>query len=202
MSSTVTELIVPAREARFVTVRAGQLLEVVDLEGRQVGDLVAYRSEDPGECFSPAHTCTCLMKLIPAVGDALWSNRRTELMRVVLDDVGRHDFVVPCCDRARYEVGLGVPDHDGCLEQLQRALADFGGGGWDLRSELAANIFMNNAFLPDGRIETSAPEHGPGARWRVEVLVDLVVGLSACPQDLTPVNAFEPTSMGIRTWMP
>lgn len=199
--TAVAEIVVPACEARFVAVSAGQVLEVVDREGRQVGDLVAYRPEDPGEYFSPAHTCTCLMNLTPRVGDELWSNRRTPLMRVLLDDVGRHDFVVPCCDRARYAVGLGVPDHDGCLEQLQRALDDFG-GEWDLRPELAANIFMNNAFLPDGRIVTSEPEHGPGARWRVEVLVDLVVGLSACPQELTPVNAFEPTSMGIRTWTP
>lgn len=201
MSADVTSVLVPAREARFLSVRAGQLLEVVDREGRQVGDLVAYRPEDPGEYFSPAHTCTCLMKLAPEVGDALWSNRRTELMRVVLDDVGRHDFVVPCCDRARYEVGLGVAGHDGCFEQLQRGLAAFG-GAWDMRPEFAANIFMNNAVERDGRIVTSAPEHGAGARWRVEALVDLVVGLSACPQEITPVNAFDPTSMELRAWSP
>lgn len=201
MSAEVMAVLVPAREARFVSVRAGQLLEVVDVEGRQVGDLVAYRPQDPGEYFSPAHTCTCLMKLAPEVGDALWSNRRTELMRVVLDDVGRHDFVVPCCDRARYEVGLGVAGHDGCFEQLERGLEAFG-GRWDMRPEFAANIFMNNAVAADGRIVTSAPEHRAGARWRVEALVDLVVGLSACPQEITPVNAFEPTSMELRVWSP
>jgi uncharacterized protein YcgI (DUF1989 family) len=120
-------------------------------------------------------------------------------MRVLRDDVGRHDFVVPCCDRERYERDFGLSDHGSCLESLQRALREFG-STWEPRGELAANVFMNNVITDEGRIETRAPEHGAGASLELLALEDLVVGLSACPQDLTPCNDFNPTSMALRAW--
>lgn len=199
MRRQVEEVTVPAREARWLSVRAGQLLEIVDLEGQQVGDLMAYMASRPGEYFSPAHTCSCLTKLVPEVGDELFSNHRRALMRVLRDDVGRHDFVVPCCDRERYERDYGQPDHGSCLESLERALEQFG-SEWRPRGEMAANVFMNNVLTADGRIQTDAPEHGPGSSLELLVLEDLVVGLSACPQDLTPCNDFNPTSMALRVW--
>ena len=57
--STVSEIVVPAREGRGVIVRAGQLLDIIDLEGRQVGDLVAWRRADSREYMSPTHTVSC-----------------------------------------------------------------------------------------------------------------------------------------------
>jgi uncharacterized protein YcgI (DUF1989 family) len=192
---TQTEVIVPAREARWLAVTAGSVLAIVDLEGRQVGDLMAFCPDLPGEYFSPAHTCSCLVKLVPAVGDELFSNHRTPLLQVLRDDVGRHDYIVPCCDRERYERDFGRPDHGSCLESLEAAAVD----GWFApRGELAANIFMNNVLGGDGRIETRTPEHGAGATLELLVLADLVVGLSACPQDLTPCNDFNPTPMALR----
>jgi uncharacterized protein YcgI (DUF1989 family) len=199
VSRQVQEVVVPAREARWLLVRAGQVLQIVDLEGHQVGDLMAYMADRSEEHFSPAHTCSCLTKLVPELGDELFSNHRRPLMRLIRDDVGRHDFIVPCCDRERYERDFGRPDHGSCLESLQRALEQFG-SDWQPRGELAANVFMNNVLTADGRIETRAPEHGAGAGLELLVLEDLVVGLSACPQDLTPCNDFDPTPMALRVW--
>jgi uncharacterized protein YcgI (DUF1989 family) len=193
------EVVVPARAARWLSVLAGHVLEIVDLEGRQVGDLMAYRPDHPAEYFSPAHTCSCLTRLVPAVGDELFSNHRRALLQVLRDDVGRHDLVVPCCDPERYEQDFGLSGHGSCLESLQRALADFE-SDWEPRGEWAANVFMNNVLTEDGRIETHAPEHGAGASIELLVLEDLVVGLSACPQDLTPCNDFRPTPMALRVW--
>jgi uncharacterized protein YcgI (DUF1989 family) len=197
MSTRTAEIVVPAREARWVEVPAGAVVEVVDLEGRQVGDLMAYLVRDPDEYFSPGHTCSCLTALVPGVGDELFSNHRRPLMRVLRDDVGRHDFIVPCCDRERYERDFGLNNHGSCLESLQRALDEFG-SDWEPRGELAANLFMNNVLTDDGRIETHAPSHEAGATLELLALEDLVVGLSACPQDLTPCNDFNPTPMALR----
>lgn len=195
----VGEVLVPARQARFMALRAGQVLQIVDLEGEQVGDFVAYRPERPEEYLSPAHTCSCLVKLVPEVGDALYSNHRTALLRVLRDDVGRHDLLVPCCDPERYALDLDAPEHGSCLASLQGAAREFGAHE-PLRGELAVNVFMNNVLTPDGRIETHAPEHGAGATLEMLALTDLVVGLSACPQDLTPCNNFNPTDMALRLW--
>lgn len=194
----VQDVVVPAREARAIAVPAGCVLQVVDREGQQVGDLVAYRTAAPDDYLSPAHTCSCLTKLVPEVGDELFSNHRTPLLRILRDDVGVHDLVVPCCDPERYRRDYGVEDHPSCLVALQAGL-DAYGSTWPLRGELAWNVFMHNR-LEDGRIVTHEPRHGPASAIDLLALDDLVVCLAACPQDLSPCNAFNPTSMALRVW--
>lgn len=193
------EIPVPSGESRWVRVTPGQIVQLVDVQGHQVGDFMAYRPGTPDEYLSPAHTCSCLVKLVPTVGDALFSNHRLPLMRVEADDVGSHDFVVPCCDPERYSVDYGIHDHRSCLAALQEGMDAFG-GNWPIRGELAANIFMNNVVTPDGRIETHAPPHPAGSAIDLLVLEELVVGLVACPQDLSACNDFDPTDMAIRIW--
>jgi uncharacterized protein YcgI (DUF1989 family) len=193
----IEELAVPAGRARWLELCAGDVLEVVDSRGKQVGDLVAFRPERPHEYLSPAHTCSCLAKLVPEPGDALFSNHRTPLLKVLGDDVGHHDLIVPCCDPERYERDFGVRDHRSCLASLQQA-ARQAGIGWEVRGELAINVFMNNVVGPDGRIETRAPTQAAGATLTLLALVELIVGLCACPQDLTPCNDFDPTEMLLR----
>ncbi len=198
LEQPLVEVTVPAREARTVAVEAGQVLQLVDLEGRQVGDFVAYRPEAPHEHFSAGHTVSCLTKLVPEVGDELFSNHRTPLLRVRRDDVGRHDLLVPCCDPERYSRDYGEHDHGSCLASIERALAEFG-SAVPVAGESAWNVFMNNR-LENGRIVTYEPEHGPGSLIELEVLEDLVLTLSACPQDLSPCNAYDPTAMAIRVF--
>jgi len=196
----VEEVVVPAREARVVVVRAGQVLQIVDLEGQQVGDLMAYLIRNPGEYMSPGHTLSCLAKLMPEVGDEIFSNHRTPLMRIVRDDVGTHDMIVPCCDPERYRRDYGIEDHASCLASLQRVLRE-AGSEFAAPGEAAWNVFMNNRH-EGGGIVTHSPEHAARAAIDLEVLEDLTVALSACPQDLTPCNAFNPTPMALRIWEP
>ncbi len=194
------EVIVPAREARAVEVHAGQILQLVDLEGQQVGDLIAYRLSDPSEVFSAGHTVSALAKLVPEVGDELFSNHRRPLLRILHDDVGSHDLIVPCCDPERYARDYGVHNHGSCLASLEAAVAA-SGHAWPVRGETAWNVFMNNRH-EDGRIVTHEPPHPAGATIDLAVLDDLLVVLSACPQDLSPCNAYAPTAMALRVWEP
>lgn len=196
MSELVEEVIVPAREARLIDVKKGKVLEVVDLEGRQVGDLAAWMASDPAEYLSPSHTVSSLSKLVPVVGDSILSNHRTPLLKVLRDDVGRHDLVVPCCDPERYAIDYGEPDHGSCLASLEKALAE-DGRDLPLRGEMCWNIFMNNV-VEDGKIVTREPPHPAGSLIAMEALEDLVVALSACPQDISAVNAYNPTPMALR----
>jgi uncharacterized protein YcgI (DUF1989 family) len=198
--SLAEEVVVPACEARAVEVRAGQVLQVVDLEGQQVGDLIAYRLADPTEVFSAGHTVSALTRMVPQVGDELFSNHRRPLFRILHDDVGSHDLIVPCCDPERYSRDYNVHDHGSCLASLERAVAA-SGRAWPVRGETAWNVFMNNRH-EDGRIVTYEPPHQAGSAIDLEVLDDLLVVLSACPQDLSPCNAYNPTSMALRVWEP
>ncbi len=194
----LSEVEVPAREARVVEVDAGQVLQIVDTEGQQAGDLAGYMRSDPAEEFSAGHTVSCLVKFVPEVGDELYSNHRRPLMRILRDDVGTHDLIVPCCDPERYGRDYDQPDHPSCLASFERAI-EAAGLDWALRGESCWNVFMNNKH-EDGRIVTYEPEHGAGSAIDLEVLEDLVVALSACPQDLSPCNAFNPGPMAMRIW--
>lgn len=190
----MAEVIVPAREARIMEVKKGQTLEIVDLEGQQVGDFTAWLAADPDEYLSPSHTVSSNGKLVPEVGDSILSNHRTPLFRIVQDDVGRHDLVVPCCDPERYAIDYDEPDHGSCLASLEAAIE---GTGLPLRGEMCWNIFMNNQ-IEDGTIVTYEPPHPAGSKLVMEVLEDMTVALSACPQDISAVNAFNPTPMAMR----
>ncbi len=196
MSELIEEVIVPAYEARTVEVKKGQVLEVVDLEGQQVGDLAAWMSSAPAEYLSPAHTVSSLAKLVPVPGDPILSNHRTPLMRILRDDVGSHDLIVPCCDPERYSIDYGVEGHASCLTSIQAAIEGHS-LGLEIEGENCWNVFMNNTVV-DGQIVTAEPPHPAGSLIELEILEDMVVALSACPQDISAVNAFNPTPMALR----
>ena len=195
--AAIAEVTVPAREGRGVRVPKGAVLEVVDLEGKQVGDLIAWSEDDPEVFFSPAHTVSCNASIRLEVGGQLFSNHRDPIFTILRDDVRKHDLVVPCCDPERYSRDYGIIDHGSCLENLEQA-RDLLGVERDLHGEMAWNVFMHNRVTDEGQVVTDPAAHPAGSRIALRAEMDLVVLLSACPQDLTPCNDFDPTSMQLR----
>lgn len=197
MSMIIQEVIVPAEEGRGVYVEQGQLLDIVDVEGHQVGDIIAWFRNDPSEYMSPSHTVSCNATVALGTGSQVFSNRRNPVFTIVRDDVEKHDMIVPCCDHERYFRDYGLTDHPHCLGSLEQA-RDLLGEDYELHGETAWNVFMHNRVEPDGSVVTDPAAHEAGATITLEVHKDLVVLLSACPQDLTPCNDFNPTSMMLR----
>ncbi|NIA24536.1 MAG: DUF1989 domain-containing protein [Gammaproteobacteria bacterium] len=197
MSTTVEEVLVPSREGRGVYVKKGQLLDIVDVVGHQVGDIVAWYRKDPSEYMSPTHTVSCNQSVVLKTGSQVFSNHRNPVFTIVRDDVERHDIIVPCCDRERYLNDYGLPDHAHCLGNLEQA-RDLLGEDYELHGETAWNVFMHNRVQPDGSVVTDPAAHEAGATITLKAHEDLVVLLSACPQDLTPCNNFNPTPMLLR----
>lgn len=190
----------PSRGVAF-RVRSGDRLQIIDVRGQQVGDLIALCTDDPGEYFSPAHTITQNWSIALRPGSRLASSRRNDLMRVLEDTVGYHDIVVPCCDAEAYLRRYGLSDHRSCKDNLKGAFRAIG-VHLPVRGETAWNVFMKTEIQPNGEMIYLAPTHGPGSFIVLEILVDLIVGLSACPQDQTPTNAFHCTEMLARVWRP
>ena len=116
------------------------------------------------------------------------------VVTIVRDDVEKHDIIVPCCDHERYERDYGLPDHGHCLGNLRQALHLLG-ETFDLRGEMAWNVFMHNRVTEEGAVVTDPAAHPAGATITLRAERDLVVLLSSCPQDLTPCNDFNPTPM-------
>jgi uncharacterized protein YcgI (DUF1989 family) len=190
----VSEVLTPAREGRGISVRAGQLLDIIDLEGQQVGDLVAWRRADPREYMSPTHTVSCNASIGLGVGSRVFTNRRNPIFTILRDDVGKHDIIVPCCDPERYARDFGQHDHRSCLRNLEEA-RDLLGETFEVHGEQAWNVFMHNRVTAEGKVVTDPAAHPAGSTITLRAEMDLVALLSACPQDLTSCNAFNPTSL-------
>lgn len=189
------EVLVPGGHGGAFEAKQGQYIIVVDLEGQQVGDFVAFNARDRSEYLSPHHTREALMSMKIRVGDRLLSNRRRPMLEVVADTVGIHDFSVPECDPTRYEVHFDIRDHRNCLENIYEALEPYGIDILEIPDPF--NLFQNTPVGPGGRLETVEPISKPGDRIAFRTLVDVFGAVSSCPQDLIPANGLRPTPLRI-----
>lgn len=189
-------IVVPAREGRAIDVGAGRHFRVIDLEGSQVGDLFAFVAADVGEFVSAEHTRVHVSRLFPRVGETFLSNRRRPLLTFVADESpGYHDMLCAACDPTRY-AGLGVQGwHASCQENLERAMSGLGFS--DIEVPQPVNLFMNIPVHGDGSFgwEPARSQAGDYVELRAEM--DLIVVLSACPQDLVPISGDRLTALAI-----
>ncbi len=170
-----------------IGVPAGGLLEIVNVEGRQICDFFAFRADDVGEFVSPAHTRAELMRLTLGAGDRLVSVRRAPMFEIVEDTVGSHDMIFPACDPPRYRLGFGLDDHRSCRANLAEAMADRGIAYEHLPDPI--NFFQNTPVGAGGAIAYGAASlAGPGDRVVLRALVDVIAVASACAMDLTGIN--------------
>lgn len=191
-----TPIRIPAREGRGVRVEAGTRFRVIDPEGGQVGDLFAFNTDDVSEYASAEHTRAALSRLFPRVGQAFVTNRRRPILHFVADDSpGVHDLLCAACDPTRY-AGLGVAGwHASCQENLQTAMAEHGHDAVEVPQPI--NLFMNIPVRPDGTLGWEPALTKAGDSVTFEALMDVVVVVSACPQDIVPINRGEPGPLEI-----
>ena len=190
------EIFVPACHGKAFRVEAGETFRIVDVEGQQAGDMIVFCQKDMDEVFSPAHTRSCQNSTALKVGDCLFSNKRTPLLEIVHDTVGYHDLLVPCCDPWRYQRDYGI-EHRSCQDNLLEGLEELGINIDRLKLPEAVNIFMKNVVDEKGTITTLEPQHSAGSYIEFKSLEDVLVVLSACPQDLSPCNAYHPSAMKV-----
>jgi uncharacterized protein YcgI (DUF1989 family) len=183
---------IPPREGRAVTVRKGEYVQLIDLQGKQVGDLIAYNSYDPSEYLSPPHMRICLGHIAPQLGKPFYTNRRRPIFTLVEDTVGRHDTLAAPCDRERYLYDYGIEGHANCRDNLLRALRPY---GISRPPDSVVNVFQNTPVLPDGTISVEEPLSRPGDYILLRVEMDAIVAVSACPQDQNPLNGWQPTDL-------
>ena len=192
----MSELIVPAREARALRLPAGTTFRVVDVDGRQAGDLWAFAADDPAEYHDAPHTRVEVGRLFPAPGEQFWSNRRRPILTLIADrSPGVHDMLMAACDPERF-VRLGHEGwHASCQENLLGCLAAEGVTTPFVPQPI--NVFMNIPVRPDGTLEQGAAPSAPGDHLELRCELDCLLVLSACPQDIVQTNALEPTALAI-----
>ena len=133
-----------------------------------------------------------LYSLYPKAGDALSSNRRTEMLRIESNTApGHHDTLFDCCDNWVYASYGCEPGHRSCRTNFAEAIsaADIP----DREAPRPLNLWMNVTVDAHGNIDFGRPLAQPGDEIVLRALVDLVVVMSACPMDVSPVNGGDGT---------
>jgi uncharacterized protein YcgI (DUF1989 family) len=157
----------------------GQELRVIDPEGGQSGDLMAF-SADGRERLSNGRTFDYEGKIYLSTSDVLWSDRSNPMLTIVADDVGRHDFLYASCSIEMYRKQYAVSGyHANCHDNLVTALREYGVEAAPLPT--AFNLFMVVNVAADGRLTFDPPSSRAGDSLVVRAEMDLVIALTACP---------------------
>jgi uncharacterized protein YcgI (DUF1989 family) len=173
------------------TLDAGQTLTVIDPQGVQVADLLAFSRADIGEVISSGRTLDYASKLYLTIGDPLYSNRSNVMLEIITDDVGRHDFLLTPCSKDTFRIIYGETDpHRGCFGNLAAALAPY--GVTEDMIPTAFNCFMNVPVAADGTLTVEPPLSKAGDRIAFEAKMDLVIGLTACSALQSNGGSFKP----------
>jgi hypothetical protein len=101
---------------------------------------------------------------------------------------GVHDTLMASCDAERYRLFGCEGYHDNCKDNFAAALRTAGLPDTAGPAPAPFNLFMNVAWAQDGSLRYEPPVSRPGDLVRLRAEEDLVVVMSACPQDMIPVN--------------
>jgi uncharacterized protein len=170
-----------------VRLDAGDAIRIVNTHGSQVVDFWALRLPDTTVHLSMAHTRSALGRLRPSAGDELYDSDREPLLSFVEDSTpGIHDTLIAACDPARYRVLGAAGSHPNCRENFFQAIGSFGIRRETLPDPL--NLFMNIPWAGDGGLRFEPTVSRPGDHVTFIAHDSLVAVMSACPQDLVPIN--------------
>jgi len=178
---------IPARRGKATYVKRGQSIRIVNTLGKQVVDTWAFTAGMLTEFMSMEHTRATLTRMTPRVGDGLYTNRRRKILTMTGDTSrGDHDTLIAACDCERY-ILLGVTEyHDNCTDNLFAAMQALGLTPPECPSPL--NLFMNIPWTSDGKLSFEPPTTRPGDAVTLRAELDCIVAMSACPQDILPIN--------------
>jgi aminomethyltransferase len=194
---------VPRASALAYEVRAGEYVQVIDVKGRQCSDFLAFHSaklEDGRERGLDATTTRSLMGNAypnPGLYGKFYDQDQEPLVEVVQDTVGRHDTFGLAC-YAKYYEDLGYFGHINCSDNFNGELLPYTiepRKGWP-----ALNLFYNTSFDADNLLVADEPWSRPGDYVLLRALTDLVCLSSACPDDVDPANAWNPTEIHVRVY--
>ena len=179
------------------TLNKGQFLQVIDPQGEQVADLLAFNRRDTGEVISSGRSLDYASKLYLTTGDPLYSNRSNVMLTIGEDKVGRHDFLLTPCSADTFRIIYGHEQpHRGCFGNLAAALEPYGIGPDAIPT--AFNVFMNVPVdAKTGAITVQPPLSKAGDFTIFKAEMDLIIGLTACSAEQSNNYAFKPIHYAI-----
>ncbi|MEM7524494.1 MAG: DUF1989 domain-containing protein, partial [Pseudomonadota bacterium] len=200
------EFTIPRGTAQSYELRRGEVAQIIDVEGQQCSDFMALRADalERGveRIIDSTVSRTVAGGAYPAPGlfDKFLDADMRPLLNVVQDTVGRHDTFALACTARGYEE-RGFPGHLNCSDNISNALSPYGvarRGAWP-----AINFFFNSWIdHADNRLQSEEAWSRPGDYVALRAMEDLVCASTACPDDIDPINGWNPTDIHVRIYRP
>ncbi|MBX9738581.1 MAG: urea carboxylase-associated family protein [Beijerinckiaceae bacterium] len=170
----------------------GRKLKVIDPQGEQVSDLLAFRADDIDEVISSGRTLDYVSRIFLTKGDPIYSNRSNVMLRIEEDTVGRHDFLLTPCSKDTFRIIYGDEHpHHGCFGNLANALAPYGVKPDQI--PVAFNVFMNVRVDGEtGELKVDPPLSRAGDHVLFSAEMDLIIALTACSALQSNNYSFKP----------
>ncbi|WP_299685971.1 aminomethyltransferase family protein [uncultured Tateyamaria sp.] len=203
LADPVADIRVHSQTAEAYFVKAGDYIQIIDVDGRQCTDFECFSARKLDKGIEHALDVTTTRTLMghaypmPGLHAKYYDQEMLPLVEVVQDTCGRHDAFALACS-AKYYDDIGYPGHVNCSENFNTALAEFnvtGRPGW-----MAINFFFNTYLDEHGVMYSDEPWSRPGDYVLLRALTDIVCVSSACPDDTTAANGWNPTDIHVRTY--
>jgi len=203
LADPLLDLRVDKATAMAYEVKAGQYIQVIDVEGRQCSDFLAFNARRLADGVERGLDATTTRNLTgnaypqPGLFGKFFDQDMRPLVEVVRDTVGRHDTFALACN-AKYYEDMGYPGHVNCTDNFNAQLRSYTIAerrGWP-----ALNFFYNTFFNEANQLFFDEPWSQPGDYVLLRAMTDLVCASSACPDDIDPANAWNPTDIHVRVY--
>jgi urea carboxylase-associated protein 1 len=196
----VASEVIPARAGWSRELTRGQVLRLVDLEGRQAVDFLCYSTADPEDRYAAADTMKINGNIFVGKGTVIYSVNCNPMFTVVEDTCGFHDTIGGCCSSALNRRRYGKPDDPNCRENFLRELRRYGLGARDMAANL--NFFMYVPVAADGAMDMGPSISKPGDYDDLRAEMDVLAVVSNCPPMNNAVNDFNPTPVRAIVYQP
>ena len=203
LADPVLDLRVKSATAESYFVKAGDYIQIIDVEGRQCTDFQCFDARKLDKGIQHALDVTTSRTLMghaysmPGLHSKYYDQEWVPLVEVVQDTVGRHDAFAMAC-ASKYYDDIGYPGHANCSDNFNGALAQHGVDGrpgW-----MAVNLFFNTNIDAHGVLISDEPWSRPGDYVLMRALTDIVCVNSACPDDTSPANGWYLSDIHVRTY--
>jgi len=203
LADPLEDVRIEARTAIAYEVKAGDFIQIIDVEGRECSDFQCFDSTMLERGVERSLDATATRHVVGAAYPApglyakFYDQNFEPMIEVVQDTCGRHDSFGTACT-AKYYDDMGYPGHVNCSDNFSQALQPYGveaRKGW-----MAINLFFNTAIDNSNQMYFDEPWSRPGDYVLMRALKDLVCVSSACPCDVDPANGWNPTDIHMRIY--
>lgn len=178
---------IDASSVQCFQLNAGSTLRIINTMGSQVVGTWAFARSSMTTFMSMEHTRIHSRSSRPQIGTVFYTNTHEPILELCADrSPGVHDWYLAACNQQRYEMLGHDGEHPNCTDNLYTALGDLGHSPTFVPCPL--NLFENVSFLYGDSMEIKQPVAMPGDYVGLKTLIDCLVVLSACPQDILPTN--------------